>query len=87
MQSHAQLYSLMLFSNINCSHDYAFHMSSQRVDYMWSHAQYPYIHLSSLRIDYILCFSIHAPHMPMHSYIICSHLGLIIFHAVGFKLK
>ena len=38
MQSHAQLYSLMSFSNKNFSHAYAFHMSSHRTDFMWSHA-------------------------------------------------
>ena len=32
------LYSLMLFSRINCSNAHALHMSSHRVDYMWSHA-------------------------------------------------
>ena len=33
-QSHAYLYSLMLFSSINCSNAHAFHMSSHRVDYV-----------------------------------------------------
>ena len=35
---------------------------------------YPRIHLSSLRIDYILYSNVHAPHILLHSYIVCSYL-------------
>ena len=50
MQSQSQLYPLMLFCIINCSHAHAFHMSSNRVDYMWSHAHI-FMHLFIITWD------------------------------------
>ena len=75
MQSHA---SIVLFSSINGSNTHAFHMSSHRVNYMWSHADISMHSSASLRIDYILCSHVLAPHMLLHSYIICSSLPLCL---------
>ena len=67
----------MLFSNKNCSHAYAFHMSSHRAALCGHMLAYLCIHLLSLRLDYFLCSHVHAPHIPLHSNIICSHLPYV----------
>ena len=86
-QSHALLYSLMLFSRINCSNARALHMSSHRVNYMWSHAHksmYSFVITKDRLYSMLTCSCIsHAHSFMYHTFLLapifmqctCQRLG------------
>ena len=61
MQLHAQLYSLMLFFIINCSHAHEFHMHFTICGYMRT-----CIHLSSRSKPNLLCSALYIIYIPSH---------------------